>query len=64
MKNHPVILASADLDSAVKAILLGLTDHRADHKQWALETALRAICTDDWVLKAHEEFLWFKGVPP
>jgi hypothetical protein len=64
MNNHPVTLASADLDSAVKAILLGLTDGRADRKQWALEAALRALCTDKWVAEAWDEFSWFKGVPP
>lgn len=58
----PVTLSSADLDTAVKEILLGLTTDGAHHKQYALEKALRAICTDEWVDEAQREFQWALGV--
>lgn len=63
-REHPVTLSSNDLDSAVKAILMGLTDPRADRKQWALDAALRFLCTDAWVDDARKEFAWGEGTAP
>ena len=53
-----VTLSSDDLDEAVKAVLHGLISPAPQDKQAALEKALRAICTDDWVENAHAEFNW------
>ena len=60
----PVTMSSDQLDEAVKALLLGLTTDGARHKQWALDKALRSLCTDEWTDKAKEEFTWEDGIPP
>ena len=51
-----------ELDKVTKMLLLGLTTDGAHHKQWALEQAFRALCTDDYVDEAKKEFQWEDGI--
>jgi len=50
-------------DEVVKHLLNGLITDGAHHKQWELEQAFRALCTDDYVDKAKQEFQWEDGIP-
>ncbi len=51
-------------DEIVKTLLMGLTTDGSHHKQWALDKALRLLCTDQWVTAAECEFQWDKGIAP
>ena len=50
-------------DEAVKELILGLTTDGAHHKQYYLESALRALVEDEWVDNAKAEFQWEEGIP-
>lgn len=51
-------------DAVVKELLLGLTTDGAHHKQYHLERAFRALCTDEYVDTAKHEFQWEDGIAP
>jgi len=42
-------------------LITGLMADGAHHKQFYLEQAFRALCTDEYVDKAKEEFGWEDG---
>ena len=48
-------------DKVVKYLITGLMADGAHHKQFYLEQAFRALCTDEYVDKAKEEFRWEDG---
>jgi len=51
-------------DKVVEALIVGLTTDGVHHKQWALETAFRALCEDGYVDAAKQEFEWEPGIAP
>lgn len=52
------------LDLATKELLHGLLTDGGHHKQWALEQAFRALCTDDYVDHAKIKLQWEDGIAP
>lgn len=50
--------------AALKYLLWALTNDGEHHKQWAIEQAFRALCTDEYVDKAKAHFDWKEGVAP
>ena len=48
-------------DKVVKYLITGLMANGAQHKQFYLEQAFRALCEDEYVDKAKEEFGWEDG---
>ena len=48
-------------DKVVKYLITGLMADGAHHKQFYLEQAFRALCEDEYVDKAKEEFEWEDG---
>ena len=50
-------------DKVVKYLINGLMADGKYRKQFYLEQAFRALCTDEYVDKAKEEFGWEDGIP-
>jgi len=50
-------------DKVVKYLITGLMADGVHHKQFYLEQAFRALCEDEYVDKAKEEFGWEDGIP-